>query len=501
MSRRTLAAAALSVALHLCVSKGNPPGLIEDDSVNILLARSLAGGAFALPDAGGVPITDPLPGLSLLLLPAAALVRPHWGWLRGMSLLALAAALFFSWRLIRKLGGPSGPWLFGLIAVNPVLARHAGLVLADLPFMAVCLGVFDGLAFPAKRPSPARLAALAGGAAAASLLRPQGALLIPAAALGLSRAIGARNALLWAAASGLPLAGWLLRNAAVAGEPTAYATHWFSQAAFLAAPGVALRHAASLSRSLLGEGWLGWSGPGGTLLGVAGLLAAVRGAVVLGRDPNPEGNAGLALSAFTACYLTLHLTWGPAPARYALPLVPLLWILAAAGTSGPRLSKARGWAGAALTCVALLSSSDLALRGARRPWEFQPATMEWIRSNTPPEARWQSLRFNALILWTGRAALPPPLDATTAAAWGAAAARDAVGYALIEDSFLPGGYLPPEVRLLARELPGWARDRGREIYRNEGEGTTLFKLGTPAASAHGRPSRASTSESRPAARP
>ena len=465
------------------------------------MARSLAGGAFALPDAGGVAITDPLPGLPLLLLPAAALAQPHWGWLRGVSLTALAAALLFAWRLTRKLGADAGPWIFGLIAVNPTLARHAGLVLADIPFLAFCLAVFDGLVFPGKRPSLGRLAALAGGAAAASLMRPQGFLLIPAAALGLARSIGARRAMLWSAAAGLPLAGWLLRNAAVAGEPTAYASHWFSQAAFLADPGAAMRHAAALCRSLLGEGRLGWSGRGGALLGLAGLLAAGRGAFLLRRASNPEGGAGLAMAAFAALYLALHLTWGPAPARYALPLVPVLWILAATGTAGLPLSGARGPAVAALACIALISAADLAQRGIGRPAAFQPATMEWIRSQTLPQARWQSLRFNALILWTGRTALPPPLDAGTAASWRDAAARDGVEYALVEDSFTPGGYLPAGVQALARGIPVWAREFGREIYRNKEEGTTLFRLGTPDASADGRPNRANISGSRPAVRP
>ncbi|MDE2143243.1 MAG: hypothetical protein KGJ84_12615, partial [Elusimicrobia bacterium] len=111
------AAAAGAAALHAAASLRTPLGAASDDALHLLLARNLAAGGFAVPDAAGVPVTDPLPGFAFLISAPEALFSPHWGLLRGVTLLAAGALAYLAWRLARRLSGGAAGWAaFLLIA-------------------------------------------------------------------------------------------------------------------------------------------------------------------------------------------------------------------------------------------------------------------------------------------------------------------------------------------------------------------------------------------------
>ena len=172
-------AAVGAAGLHLAASLRTPLGAASDDALHLLLARNLASGGFAVPDAAGVPVTDPLPGFALLMAAPVTLLSPHWGLLRAASLLAASALAYGTWRLVRRLSGEAAAWAaFLLIAVNPTLIGWAGVALPDIPFAAAAAGAFYFLS--REEPPMVALTALA---AFGALLRPEGAILATAIAI------------------------------------------------------------------------------------------------------------------------------------------------------------------------------------------------------------------------------------------------------------------------------------------------------------------------------
>ena len=101
------AAAAGAAGFHLAAALRPPLGAASDDALHLLLARNLLAGGFAVPDAAGVPVTDPLPGFAMLMAVPETLLSPHWGLLRFAALGASAALAYFAWRLARRKRRPS----------------------------------------------------------------------------------------------------------------------------------------------------------------------------------------------------------------------------------------------------------------------------------------------------------------------------------------------------------------------------------------------------------
>ena len=55
-----------------------------------------------------------------------------------------------------------------------------------------------------------------------------------------------------------------------------------------------------------------------------------------------------------------------------------------------------------------------------------------------------------------------------------------IGYLHLETAFHPGGFLPPNAAFIAARLEYWARSSPgvAEVYRDPGEGTVIFKIGS-----------------------
>ena len=314
-ARRLIAAGATASvgALYLLAARATPVGAAEDDALHILLARSLRHGAFAFPD--GTPANDPLPGFAALLSLPAAIVDPHWEFLKIIGLLSAAAVIYLSWRLARRFLDES--WALAaaaLVALNPLTVTHAGLILPDLPYLALSLFLFDRMLEPGFAGAPLIIAA-----AAASLLRPYGAWLIVSLGLGIAAAKGARKAASFALPSLIPLALWTWRNHLLTGAGSGYLLNMRAETVALAEPRTALLHAGGLLAAMGGEGLLSL----GRWLPLAGLVAAGAvcvaligtGAVrLLRRKPDPRA---FALGAYAIILSAQHLVWMPLEARYA----------------------------------------------------------------------------------------------------------------------------------------------------------------------------------------
>jgi len=477
--------AALGVALvilYILAARGQPVGAIGDDSLNIMLARSLRHGAFSWPDAHGAPSADPLPGFAALLLLPVWIVEPRWDALRFIGLLSLPAALFFCWRLARRLL-PSGAAVavVWLTALNPLFVGRAGFVLPDILLLALSLALFDQLDRDPDRWLPAGL-----GAAAATLLRPHGFLLALCLALLLWLRGGWRRAVGFSVVAFLPLAAWLVRNMRVVGTSAGYVPHMRSQIVLLAEPGAQSAHAGRLIAAFFGNGLLAvpgnlywWS----VTAGFATVLVAGFGVARLLRPR--EDPLACALAAYAIGLLVLHSLWLAVAQRYVMPIIPIVWIFLAAAAQ-PLLRGRRAAAGILIAALTLFLSRADAIwvkSGWSAPPRYQGETMSWIQRQTPADARFESMEHVTLSLLAGRRAELPAFaaGAPTRDAWLAWSLSRGIGYLHIAADLKVDGYFPDPAKTLFANLARWARSSPylREVFRSPVDGTVVFRFQHP----------------------
>jgi hypothetical protein len=458
------AGAVLAAVLLILCARGRPFGSITDEAFHVRLALALARhGAFALPGPFGGPVTDPLPGFALLLALPAALLAPRWDLLWPLGAAASLAAAFLAWRLARALLPEGAAAAAGLLAAfSPALAAQSGAAMPDALYAAVCAAAFLFIASGRRgRRAFAALAALGGLAA---ILRPDGFLLLAAAALGWGARRGRREGLALAGWGALPLLAVLARNRLVAGSATVYAPRAAAQA--FAALGSLPERAWSVASVLLGKGAAGaagWPGPAAALAGLLLLAAAARGTRALlrgGRRP-----AALALGLFAAGTLGVRLLWPFSSERYALPLLAPLWILAAAGLEGLGPAPRAGGLvlAAALGLSALRADAELARDRARPRPPARAALSAWVRARLPPDARLESFACQPLALLSDRA-VECPAGRFPREAWISGLLGDGVGWVQEDAGWRPDGYFPPGLRRFAAERARWLED-GRDFER------------------------------------
>lgn len=482
--RRILPASACALGLaalglHLAVSLGNPLGTIEDDAVHVLLARSLRHGAFALPDAFGIPITDPWPGMAAVLLPSVWLLEPHWGLLRFIELLFAASGLAAGYFLARRfLPAPAAGLVILFSAFNPTLVSYAGLLNPDIPLMALAAVMFLTLESADSRRAQGVLIA---GSIFAALLKPQGALLVLCLGAGVARRHGVRRGLTFLTVSLIPLAFWMLRNKLSAGLWSGYSDNWSAQASLLAGPEEFLNHATTLLAKMFGSGIAGLSGgPIGPRATAGFLVILLMGRGVLRVLRRRESPALFAMASYCILVTALHCTWLSVQPRYALCLLPLSWIMILSGVWPEKGRPYWTWtpAGIILGGHILFQDAGLLLASLRRPSAFQARTLAWINTHTPETARFESLRYNALTLLTKRLSLPPALESRDARQWFASARANAIDYLYVESEFKPGGFLSAGTDFVAGHLSSWAREHPcvSLVYSDTEEGTALYRL-------------------------
>jgi hypothetical protein len=468
------AAAAGAAGLHLAASLRTPLGAASDDALHLLLARNLLSGGFAVPDAAGVPVTDPLPGFAFLMAVPEGLLSPHWGLLRGAALSAAAALAFLAWRLARRLSGEAAAWAaFLLVAVNPTLIGWAGVAMPDIPFAAAAAGAFLLLALDA--PPLAGLTALA---AFAALLRPEGVVLAAAIAAGLGFRFGPKRAAVFFGGALAPLSLWLLRNRLVSGTPTAYVDHWRQLSAYTGASYLvrAVTLAAGLGRGLFGS----LPAPAAFAGLVAAAAAAVIGARAVWRSRVPGARPFVvAATVYGAGLAAMHVGWGAWQSRYALAFLAPALPLWAASFAALR-AKRRNAATIVLALAAapgLWRAADFAREGLTRPRvELWPRTAVWLRQNVPAGAGVISTEPYLVSLTTGRRAYFPPRSPSREA-WVADLRAAGVRFVLVrahgERAFLSGG-----ARSQLSDFDDWAVPSPplTLAFSDEDEGSTVLHL-------------------------
>ncbi len=470
---------AAAAAVHAALALGTPVGGIVDDAVYLLLARALRAGDYVLPDGFARPVTSYWPGAPALWALPAWLCGGNWGWCRLAALAVAWVGLWQVWRFSRRLlRAESAAAVTVVAAFCPVFAANAGVCGSDAAFLGLSAAAFAALPDPraSRRASDAVLTACA---AAAALFRPEGLLLIPALALAVGWNQGPRRAARFAALALLPALAWLARNRLLAGTASDYARQFASQAAPLADPSVLFDQAARLIGLLFGRGLLGlaWD-PLALAAGLLVLAAAAAGTVLTLRARRDA--RVLALAAYVAAVLVLHVLWRQVLDRYLLlVLAPTLVLCALAAEE--RLTRGRAAAAAALALALGASADARALSGARfgaQPW---PATMAYVRAQVPADGLIQSPAAPAVMLWTDRRAISTFDEVSLRDQWLAKCLNNGVGYLVLDENLTHWSRMPGPWLASISRLNRWAQSSpyAALAFRDAGEGAAVYRLSHP----------------------
>lgn len=243
----------------------------------------------------------------------------HWG--RAVTAILGTATIALLYRAGVRWGTRPALIAAALLAVMPMHVRESHFVLTDVPMTFAAALAFLLSLRAAERPAPAAFALAGAAAGLAAGIKYNGlmAVVMPLAAVAAAGPSWGRRAAALAAASAACVAAFFVT--------TPYAL--LDLPAFL--NGFGIQADAFSGRALSGEpSWLlyakhlrlafGWPA---AMLAVAGLvLACVRAAA------GPDRLRWIHLVVFPAAYFWLITGWGLLYARYALPLVPFLALMA-----------------------------------------------------------------------------------------------------------------------------------------------------------------------------
>ncbi|MBI3554264.1 MAG: hypothetical protein HY077_17335 [Elusimicrobia bacterium] len=284
----------------------------------------------------------------------------------------------------------------------------------------------------------------------------------------------------------LPLAAWIVRNLIVAATPIAYFSNWN-----IRSPG-----SASLTRVL--HGVVPWAALFGDVLttanragprtaaviGLSCAAIALLGGAILLRGHKASRQARIVLT-YMVGMLAMHLCWKTLDIRYMVPFIPLSWALIAAGlrpwlkdrrvlTCG--LTAAAGW-------ICLTADWTMLRSRAGAPSTLWPATMSWIRDNTPPSARVLSMFDATLALLADRTAFEFPLDSSleTREQWLQYCRQNDIQYFHWHENLGWWSNLPDDRRRMLESIGLWTRSGPgvTEVFREPREQNVVFRLDPP----------------------
>lgn len=354
----------------------------------------------------------------------------------------------------------------------------------DIPFTGLSLLVFL-LANQSRNISNVSALCLAG--ALTALTRPEGSLVVLCAGAIVFFNGGWKKAFLFCLSALSPVSLWLARDYWLNKTLTGYAANWSSQASSV---GGLLAQSQIAARWLAGVlGWNFWGLPTSWprwLLLVAGggtLLAAGRGAISLldGRRDPASRVLSFGISCYIVLLLCLHITWKAVAGRYLLHFLPFLWILILAGLDGGIKPRSTGFLVVALLLFNFMRSDvRLARLGISKPRAITlPKTVAWIKSRTPPNAKFQSIEWPVLLLLTGRSSYPPILIPLRDL-WLGAMLSQGISYAQVAH-LSPDGFLTPAMAGIIRNEMRWARSSRyiRRVFFNPDENSEIFRVSHP----------------------
>jgi hypothetical protein len=423
---------ALALAAGIAVLDSRPVGVVHDDAMYVILARSLASGqGYRYLNLPGAPEATHFPPGYPAVLAAVSWIAPAFPAsvvvFKALNALFLAAAAMLVARFAaaRAMGRR---WALGLGAVSAVsvpLLVLGSMVMSEPLFLALLLALLPALESFAERPVSTRTVLLLGAAiAACTLVRSHGIVLLPAALLVLAARRRWREAGLIAVAAIVCLLPWQLWSAAHSGRLPApllgnydtYASWW-------------LRGFRVMGAGMVPE-TLGRTVP--ETLDMLGVLfspmraGVARTATVLALGAL-AGTGAWALwrrmpvtLLFLAGYAAIVLIWPFNPSRFVWGVWPLLLLLVTAGAYAARSLPSRIAPPARLALLASFAwiatgYAAYESRGIRGSWwssiarantaRIAPA-VQWALDNTAPGDVIAAEDEGAMYLYTGRRAVP-----------------------------------------------------------------------------------------------
>lgn len=399
-------------------------GVFNDDAVYVIAAKDLW-------NSSGKSLYDlrpdfPLPGIPLLLAPAAALVRPNWRWLEWMSWLisVLSVGLLSAWT--RK-------WLLRaealvvvtLFAFNPMTVRFSGIILPAAFYTCAVIAVFFLMQEWIHQPTWGRSLALGFLLGWAAVLRPEGALLTVCVA-------GTLLTLKWKETLymlSIPSLVWILVLTAwhqtrvqpileFHADMSQLMSYWLQhpQESFW----MVFRMARLLMLNVLLAA--GWSLPHAGLevclvIILCGFALMVMGFRSHWKRRDLSRSEWVCAVLFCGMYAAVHVFWRVEEPRYLLPLLPFLLILIVRGTALALQYIAPVWrkwlSGLLLAsvfvsysyniCWALYETHRISNPQTAPPWQ----TLQWVDHNTAASARFLSAIAPSIALYGERYATGP----------------------------------------------------------------------------------------------
>jgi hypothetical protein len=453
---------------------------VEDDSVHILLAQSLVHWNYTL-EPNGDAVTDPLPGFPALIALPVAIAGKSLDLLRFLSIPLMALILWLTWKLaLCYLDAPIATCVVLMTTINPFIIERLGLILPDLPFLALSLFLF--LVLP-KVQSTRGILLLALGTALASLLKPYGALLIFSLTLALWIDSGILQAIGFFVLALSPLSLWLFRDYLVGRTITGYASHWRSQVSLLGDLRSWYGHAIMVMTNIFGQGFLGLSLKPWILIPIAACIVWVTALSGTLDALSRKKDARLfAIAVYLFSLLCLHLTWISSAARYEISFLPFLWILFSLGVCA--ILQKTVFRISIFILLALLSmpmSASILTERWRNGGDFKPQTMAYIRKHTPPSAKFEAVEWPTLFLFSHRRVAQIILAMANRDAWLADAVQRRINYLLIDQDIHGDGYMPSHIIYNMAHLEEWAHSTSyaRKVYENKSENTVIYKIDIP----------------------
>jgi hypothetical protein len=423
---------AIALAAGLAVVEPYPVGVVHDDAMYVILARSLASGeGYRFLNLPGAPAATHFPPGYPALLALVSVIAPQFPAsvivFKALNALFLAGAAVLIARFARERAVSEG-WslaLGGVTAVSIPLLVLGSMVLSEPFFLALLLLLLPALeSLVESRASIVRLARLGAAVGVCTLVRSHGIALVPAVAIVLLLRRRWRDAAVFSAAAAMSLLPWQLWSAAHSGRLPApllgnydsYVSWWLRGLRVEGAAMIPDTLAKTVPETLdmlavLFSPLRGTVAHGATLAAL-GALATVGAWSVRRRMP--------VTLLFVAVYLAIVLVWPFNPSRFVWGIWPLLLLLVVAGAhaAAPGVGRfaqpARVALLASFTWV-LIGYGAYELRGVRGSWwssiaranarRIAPA-VEWTRANTARNEVLAAEDEGAIYLYTGRTAVP-----------------------------------------------------------------------------------------------
>ncbi|MEO6526296.1 MAG: hypothetical protein ABIP93_06700 [Gemmatimonadaceae bacterium] len=424
--------AVVALAAGLAVVDGLPVGVVADDSMYVILARSLATGqGYRALNIPGLPAGTHFPPGYPALLALVSFVAPAFPdsvvVFKALNAAFLAIAAVGIATLLRRRLDVGAGWAAaaGLVSsVSVPLLILSSMVLSELFFLALVLTLLPALEQLLDEARPrGRVVALGLCIGGCALVRSHGVVLLPAALLALAVRRRWRDCALLAGAAAAVLAPWQIwvaRHGGVLPVPLlgmydSYTAWW-------------LRGLGELGPSMIGA-TLATTIPETTVM-LAQLFSPVRGALA-----HAVTLVALALLTAVGCvaswrrmpvtllflagYLAIVLVWPFATARFVWAVWPLLLapIIVGARAAVRRTEWAMPVRAALALAFVWIAAGYAAyeVRGVRGAWWSSIArastqriapTVRWVASHTAPGELVASESEGAVYLYANRQALP-----------------------------------------------------------------------------------------------